>query len=1192
MNLEEALKITDDLVFAKRGEHLSDLQRAILQASWDNHTYIKVLEKYKTYDEGYVKNGASALWKRLSEVLGVPVTKKTFRGKLEERFQSQEVTQSQVQERSEQVVATSYQDWGAAPPVSHFYGRTQALNTLKEWILQDKRNLILLLGQGGIGKTTLSIKLGQEIQNHFEYIIWRSLEASPPVEKVIADAIKLLSNQQETILPETLEEKITRLIHYLESSRCLLILDNAESILQSSNHIGEYREGYQGYGDLLRRIAQSSHQSCLVITSREKPEGIDRISRQIQTIRSLDLDGLNVEDGQKIFTEKHGIFFGSEDEWKLVIENYAGTPFALEVVAVEIQDSLGGNLSRFVKEYLGKAKFTQINNLLERQFGRLSSSEKQIVYWLAINYEPISDLELKEDIISWEAKQELLESLASLKRRSLIKNTQFGYTQIAALREYIINQLINEVCQEIKTGKIELLNSYSISKATAKDYIRETQVRSILQPLLERLIQELGGKRNVENKLKQILSNCQQQSPQTPGYLAGNILNILCQLDTDLSNYDFSRLTICQAYLHGVDLHQVNFAYSNLSKSIFSEPLGSVLSVAFSSDGKLWATGDADKNIYIWRVADGQIITTCVGHTNWVRSVVFHPKKPILVSSSNDCTIKIWNSNTGECLATLEGHTDQVWSVAFSPDGNNLASASADKTVRLWDVNDVDSPQLCHILKDHSYWVVAVAFDPQGTTLASASADQTVKLWDVQTGKCEKSWQQVNHPVRSIAFSPDGKTLATGGDDRLVRLLDIHNGECLKTFPGHDGRVWSVIFSPDGKILASGSVDQTVKLWKIETGELLFTLPEPDRRVRVIAFSPDSKTLISGSDDQSVRLWDVCKGESWKTIYGYTQRIWSVAFSPDGKTLVSGSDDRTVKLWDIETGNCKILGIAKKRVQSVAFHPQGTKIASGGNDGRVQLWDVGTGECLILPGKHRDWICLVAFNTEGTKLISTGDDRSIKLWDVKTGKCLKNYDYLHWIRSLAISPDGENIAIGSDATILQIWNIKTGQLTNLGEHQNRVYSVAWSPDGKIIASGSDDLTIKLWDVSTGQCLHSLAEHTDQIRSVAFSPNSQILASGSDDFTIKLWDMPSGNCIYTFTGHTNRVRAVAFSPDGLMLASGSEDETIKLWHIETGVCIKTLKAKRLYEGMNITSATGITDTQKVMLKVLGAVEDEE
>ena len=1090
--------------------------------------------------------------------------------------------------QSTTLAVSSSQDWEAAPTVTYCYGRTQELDTLKKWILKDKCHLIVLLGQGGIGKTTLSIKLAKEIQNNFDYIIWRSLGTSPPVEKILADAIKFFSNQQETTLPDALDDQITRLIHYLEFSRCLIVLDNAESIIQSSNHIGQYREGYQGYGDLLKRIAQLSHQSCLLITSREKPEATDLMARKNQRIQSLELDGLKVEDARKIFTE-FGDFLGSENEWNLVIEHYAGNPFALEVAAKEIQDSLSGNLSVLVQNYFeaGLLIFNEINDLLERQFDRLSSSEQLIMYWLAINYEPVLDKELQEDIFSMEFKGKILQSLASLKRRSLIKNTQSGYTQLPVLREYIINRLINEICQEIKTGQIETFNSYSLSKATSKEYIRETQVRLIIQPLRERLLQELGGKRNVENKLKQIISNCQQQSPQAPGYLGGNIINILCELETDLTNYDFSNLTISQAYLHGVNLHQVNFANSDLSKSVFSEPLGSIISVAFSSDGKFWATGDADKNIYIWRVADGQLITTCVGHTNWVRSVVFHPQKQILASGSDDRTIKLWNINTGECLDTLQGDTDRVWSVAFSPDGKNLASASADRTVRLW---DVDSPQSPRILP-HSCWVFKVAFNAQGTTLASGSADQTVKLWDVNTGECHTTWQNLQHPVRSIDFSPDGKTLATGTDDKLVRLLDIKTGNCLKEFLGHDGRVWSVAFSPDGQTLASGD-HLTVKLWNIENEELLLTLPESDRRIRAIAFSPNGETLITGSDDQSVRLWDVRKGESLKTIYGYTQRVWSVAFSPDGKTLVSGSDDRTVKLWEIETNKFKILGIATKRVQSVAFHPQGTKIASGGNDGRVQLWDIVTGECLTLPEKHRDWIWLVAFNYEGTKLISAGDDRHIKLWDVKTGQCLKTFlnNYPHWIWSIALSPNAETLVIGSDAQTLQLWNIETRQLKNLGKHQNLVRSVAWSPNGKIIASGSDDLTIKLWDSNTHEYLHSLEGHRSPIRSVVFSPNSNLLASGSDDCTIKLWDVKSGACLKSFTEHKKTVRSVAFSADGLMLASGSEDETIKMWNIETFTYIKTLKAEGLYEGMNITGVTGITNDRKATLKVLGAVEN--
>ncbi|NET17736.1 MAG: NACHT domain-containing protein, partial [Okeania sp. SIO1H6] len=404
-----------------------------------------------------------------------------------------------------------------APTASHFFGRTQELEELNKSILQEKCNLILLLGRGGIGKTSLSIKLRKEVQNNFDYTIWRSLEASPKIENILEDSIKFFSNQQETILPETLDEKITRLINYFVSSRCLLILDNAESILESGNKTGKYREGYQDYGNLLKRIAESSHQSCLLITSREKPQAIDLIAKKTKTIKILELDGLNLENSQKIFTEtEHGEFSGSEHEWKLVIEHYAGNPSALEVVAASIQEVLGGNLSKFVEDYLklGQLKFEEINDLYQRQFNRLCTSEQEIIYWLAINYEPASDTELKEDIISWQTKQELLQSLSSLKRRSLIKTTELGYTVIPVIREYIIARLIDEICEEIKTAQIQLFNNYCLSKATAKDYIRETQIRLIIQPLLERLIQELGGKINLENQLQQIISNFQQNSPQ------------------------------------------------------------------------------------------------------------------------------------------------------------------------------------------------------------------------------------------------------------------------------------------------------------------------------------------------------------------------------------------------------------------------------------------------------------------------------------------------------------------------------------------------------------------------------------------------------------------------------------------------------------------------------------------------------
>ncbi|RCJ24189.1 hypothetical protein A6S26_19375 [Nostoc sp. ATCC 43529] len=1140
-----------------------------------------------------LKISAEAVRKRLSEVYkkfhvsGVGPGKLT---KLQQAIES-EYRASSVSVKS---IASKPPDWGEAPSISgSFYGRGVELSRLKQWIVQDKCRLIALLGMGGIGKTTLSVKLAEEVQYDFEYLIWRSLRNAPPLKELLAEAIVFLSDEKEIDLPETVDNQITLLIKYLRKQRCLLVLDNAETILQGGERAGEYREGYEAYGQLLKRIGEEAHQSCLVLTSREKPKEFAPLEGETSPVRTLLLPGLGEIEGQEILKDK-GIF-GSKQDWAKLVENYSGNPLALKLVCEPIRELFAGDIAAFLNQ--GEIIFGDTRNLLDQQFERLSEPEAEIIYWLAIKRDPVSLEKLLDDIVRL-PKRELLEALESLRRRSLIERATEGINSVATftlqpvVMEYITDCLLEDICQEIIEGKIAIFKSHPLIEATAKDYIRNTQISLILKPILDRLKTIFLNPNDLKNQLIQIVSKLRETFPPEPGYTVGNVLNMLCQLQVDLNRYDFSGLIIWQAYLQNVNLQNVNFTGCNLAKSIFAETLGSISSVAFSPEGKLLATGDVDGKTQLWQVADGKSLLTLLGHNSPVWSVAFSPDGQTLASGSDDQTVKLWNIHDGKCLKTLQGHTSRVRSVTFSPDNQTLASASEDRTVKLWDLRN---GKCLKTLQGHTSWVWSVAFSPDGEILASSSDDQTVKLWDVGDGKCFKTFQGHSNWVRSVAFSPNGKILASGSEDQTVKLWDVDGGKCLKTLHGHSNRVWSVAFSPDGQTLASGSDDQTVKLWDVGDGKCLKTLYGHSNRAWSVAFSCDGQTLASGSKDQTVKLWDIRDGRCFKTLQGHTDRIRSVAFSPDHLTLASASENQTVKLWDVRDGKClKTFQGHTNRVWSVAFSPDGETLASCSEDQTVKLWNIADGNCLITLHGHTHRVRSVAFSPDGQTLATGSDDQTVKLWNIADGNCLITFEgHTNRVWSVAFSPDGRTLASGSDDQTVKLWDIYEGKcVKSLEEHTNWVWSVAFSPDGEILASGSEDQTVKLWNVRDGKCLNTLQEYTNRVRSVAFSPDGETLASGSEDQTVKLWNVHDGKCLKILHEHSSWVRSVAFSPDGETLASGSEDETIKLWDMHTGECLKTLRSPKLYEGMKIAKVTGLTTSQLMTLKALGAVEETE
>lgn len=1119
-------------------------------------------------------------------------------------------------------------DWGEAPDVTDFFGRTEELKTLEKWVLEDKcrlvavvgmagigkTNLSLKLGKGGIGKTDLSLKLANGIQEEFDYVIWRTLLNSPPAEEILSSLVKFLSNQTEINLSGSLGEQISRLLYYLKEHRCLVILDNVETILQSGRRAGQYREGYEGYGELFKKIGETFHQSCLLLTSREKPKDISRLAGERKPVRFWELGCLDYEAGREIFKNK-GHFLASDEEWKKLIDFYDGNPLALELAAGHIQDVYEGNISEFIKngQYIfgeplegeEQDERSDMRKLLDWHFNRLSDEEKEVMCWLAIERVAISVSDLKENLLSLESKNKLSSTLESLQRRLPIeKVAKTKSTLQPVLLEYMTQRFVEKISKEITSShiKIEAFNQYALIKALSNQYVIEDQIQWILNPTKERLNSKFC-KSDLEEQLANILEQLHEKLEEREGYAAGNLINLLLHLNFNLSNYNFSRLRIRQAYLQEQAVKYVNFSYCNLSDSVFREDFGIIASVDYL-EGKA-AAGTTSGDVHLWQIGEEKRIRNFKGHTDWVWGVAFSPDCNYLASAGGDKTVRLWNVNNGDLLHIWLGHEGRIRGLAFSPEGDLVASGDEQGEIRLW---DVQSGQLAKAFRfEQKIWANTIAFSPDGSILAVGSQGAILKIWDLCSGKEIKELRDYSKQIFSIDFSPDGNFIAICGYSPEIWLVETASWECQQRLIGYEGWIRDVSFSLDGKMLASCGAEKTVRIWNIETGDCIQTLQGHAKPVRSIVFH--NQTILSGGEDQTLKMWDINSGRCIRNIPGYTNPVWSVALSPKSLLVASGDEDSFIRLWELpkqeipkQISEHKVLGNHNNLTRTLAFNSDSSLLASGSYDGTVKIWNIGDKNSSKLIAKKEidnsnDRVISVAFSpTDSLIAISYYYGEKVNLWNFETRQLIYTLQILSpegkrmRSRDVKFSPDGKTLAVSSEEHYIRLWDLENKRyLKPLEGHSDAVWSVSFSPDGKTLASCDGNGSIRLWELETYES-RELESHKLRTRSIAFSPDGRKLVSGSDDKALKVWDVNSGECLATLEGHQSWIWSVAFSYDSRMVASSSDDDTVKIWSLENCECLSTLRPDRPYEGMNITGAIGLEEAQKEMLNKLGAFEE--
>lgn len=178
-------------------------------------------------------------------------------------------------------------------------------------------------------------------------------------------------------------------------------------------------------------------------------------------------------------------------------------------------------------------------------------------------------------------------------------------------------------------------------------------------------------------------------------------------------------------------------AYSNLSfwmpgnekPTRRFEWKGSILTVAWSPNGKFVATGDQDSTVHFWFEKTGKDLQMW-GYPTKVRELA-------------------WSANS-RYLATGGGADVTIWDCSSSPEGSKPI------TLRL-----------------HDDFVSALAFQKTTMYLASAGLDGRVLLWLPGKEKRPLAGIGSNAAISRLAWSPDDTRLAMSTESGFVTILSV-----------------------------------------------------------------------------------------------------------------------------------------------------------------------------------------------------------------------------------------------------------------------------------------------------------------------------------------------------------------------------------------------------------------------------------